>query len=157
MKKISATEINKLLEELKINFEIIDKCLFVYLIYGFSSHFTYKRYEDGTEMEPIRAVIKSGLVEYTFENFYEVMLWYRYYSCKRHHVVHTMYNGPAKPSLKANAAYFARLPKYYRNTPPNKGLSIVKEAMIYFITHYNGIPPYFDQNYLDEEICKIID
>ncbi|CAO3620762.1 unnamed protein product [Cunninghamella echinulata] len=148
MKKISSTEINKLLEDLNINFEITNNRLYIYSTRNrFRSDLYYKRCEDGTKIMAVKAVIKSGLIEYYYANFNEAMLWYRYYTCKRHHI---------EPS-KINCHYFAKIPKHYRNLPPNKGLSIVKEALVYFIIHYNGIPPYFNMNYLDENICKIID
>ncbi|CAO3620758.1 unnamed protein product [Cunninghamella echinulata] len=156
MGKLSTTEINKLLEDLNLNFEVVDKCLYVHLIIGFGWDWELTG-KKKTEWEPLKAVVKRGLVEYYYANFTEVMLWYYYYTCKRHHIEHFHYKGPERTLLHANYAYFARIPKHYRNISPSKGLSIVKEAMVFFITHYNSIPPDYDEEYFHNNICKIID
>lgn len=130
-------EVNKILEEANLDFKITDKTFYANFIYSFAD-FT----------EPIygyTVTITKNNNEYWFRNFTEAMFWYRYYTCKRHNLT-------LNPEVGySNTSYFSRLPSHYRNTPSNKGLNIVKEALTEFIQLYHGIP----KNYSEEELDKI--
>lgn len=132
-------KINQLLEEANIDFEQTDKTLYIPFLYGFTHH---DQYYGGVS-------IMKGLNEYKYYTFYEVMMWYRYYTCKRHNITHIAPDG-----LCSNSSYFSRIPSYYRTTSPEKGLSIIKEAITQFLDHYNGFPKYYSEDRLDE-ICYI--
>lgn len=129
-------KINQILLESNLDFKQTEKSLYINFIYGFDWDYNYT------------ISITKGLYEYHYYCFYEVMIWYRYYTCKYHNIKSRIEN------RICNSSYFARIPHHYRSTSPKKGLNIIKEAIILYINHYNGIPNYFTMNELDR-ICYL--
>lgn len=84
-------------------------------------------------------IITKGTNEYFFVNVYEILLWYYFYSIKNKHIVKHSVDSP----------YFSKIPPYYRNIDPKKGLIIIKSALDQIIIKNNGIPKYFNTNILD--------
>jgi hypothetical protein len=132
--------IDEILAEAGLDFEKTDKTLYVNYLQGF-----VRVYED-SDYFPVE--IMKGLNKYCYYNFYEVMLWYRFYTCARRIIT----KNPTE--YYSNASYFSRIPSHYRSTSPERGLSVVKEALGLYIDHYNGIPKYFTVEDFDE-MCYI--
>ncbi|CAO3627652.1 unnamed protein product [Cunninghamella blakesleeana] len=146
-KKITKKEINQILKELGVDFKPKDGCLHVFLMKGgfFWDH---------------EVTIKQGLYEYSYVNFYEVLLWYNYYICKRHRVHRFLFNDEEDYSKTSfyytNRSYFSRTPKHYRNLSQKKGLKVIKQALEDFLIYHNGIPFYFNRKVFDNT-SKIIE
>ncbi len=85
-------------------------------------------------------VIPRGSKTYWYQNLYEVMLWYYYYSIPKHNIVKQM------GTSAVNEKYFSRIPTRYRKN--SKGLTIVRKALHTILRRHLGIPKYYDPEVL---------
>ena len=86
--------------------------------------------------------IQKGAKCFYFNNIYEVLLWYHFFTSGHKHF-------ERKVMGWSNKSYFSRIPPRYRNLDPKKGLNIVKEALNRILIKYNGIPPYYEAAVLE--------
>lgn len=87
-------------------------------------------------------IVNKGLYNYEYNNIYELLLWYYYYTIKYKHIEHK----------NNNRCYFSRIPKRYKNIKTKTGLNIIKKLLDEIIIKNNGIPEYYNKNILDELI-----
>ncbi|CAO3627648.1 unnamed protein product [Cunninghamella blakesleeana] len=159
-KKLTNKDIDAILLTIGVDFQPIDKCVYFDVLTALPRSDSwidgtdYKRVGNKIEYQPPVAVIKHGLNDYYFYSFYEVMIWYRFYTCKRHRIEKYATTSTGV-RYSVNTSYFARIPRRYRSMSPKQGLNIVREAMGFFIRHYNGIPPSFTLDRLNQYYCKI--
>lgn len=128
-------------ENLDINFEKQEKTLYINVI----------DISDFNIFDNFHVIINKGLCNYTYNNFYEVMLWYKYYISKNHNIKKRV---KRDQNECINRNYFSRIPHYYCNIDSKKGLNIIKEAINKYFIYYNGIPKYFEINELDK-LCYL--
>lgn len=131
------------LKELNIDFEKHEKTLYINIID--ISNFGI--------LDKFYVIINKGLYNYKYNNFYEAILWYRYYISKKRNIKKRIKKDNDKNEC-VNRNYFSRIPHYYCNTNPEKGLNIIKEVINKFFIHYNGIPEYFNVDELDR-LCYL--
>jgi hypothetical protein len=89
-------------------------------------------------------LINKGTQSFQCYNIYEMLLWYYYYTIKHKHIKHK----------NMNQSYFSRIPSYYKNIDPKRGLNIIKEMLDKLILKHNGIPKYYNEKVL-QQIIKI--
>ncbi|KAI8074466.1 hypothetical protein BC940DRAFT_44550 [Gongronella butleri] len=144
-------DVDRVLCEAGIDFEPVDAML---LIHSFYANFFHWQLKEGEEKH--KAVITRGLKQYHFINFFEAMLWYRFYTCKRGYRVHgPSYYGNSRSIYFANSSYMSRIPADYKAIDRVKGLAIVREALSEFVEINNGIPKYYSEDVLNETICHL--
>ncbi|KAI8074468.1 hypothetical protein BC940DRAFT_363443 [Gongronella butleri] len=139
-------EIDQVFCEAGIDFKPTDAMLMVYPVF---SHF----FECLVE-EPFTAVVSKGLKEFKYENFYEVMFWYNFYTCKKGHRVRgaAQYEHSHR-SIAPNHLYLSRIPHDYMTIDRTKGLVVIREAMAQFIERHHGIPAYYTEVTMGQRIC----
>ncbi len=137
--------LTKTYQDLNVDFKINDKDHLHILPLWRDEFGNYANYET-----------TRGHLNYGYSDLYEVMLWYRYYTIRHHHIEKkaTPYPYKSKGKFWMNKGYFSRIPLHYRNIDPKIGLSIIKEVMDMIILRHKGIPSYYDEEEMNK-ICYI--
>ncbi|KAI8074467.1 hypothetical protein BC940DRAFT_44551 [Gongronella butleri] len=166
-REMKKSDMDRLLHDLGIDFEPMEAMLLIHPIY--KSAFTYNIFDDMQMLYECDVDVYRGLQKYHFHSFYEVMLWYRFYICKKGYRAHLLpskrdshaeginqYKSTNHGYVISNYIYMSRIPEHIRNLDRTKGLGVVREAMFKCIEKHQGIPPYFANDILDKKICYIV-